>query len=83
MELNDWVALGLVSLIGFSSHFGAYKLGRYLERKELTRYMIPAFQASYDDGATQGLKDGFAQGKKVGLATCDDLISNTEEDGHR
>ncbi len=76
---------GLVILIlvvgGYS--YGMFRYGRYVERKALTSLFITMTEATYNDGYNDGGKVGYAQGKKAGLKTCDDVLSNVDDGGHR
>ena len=83
MEFDDYKGLIVLFILGLGSHYGIYRLGHYLERRELTHYLVSAIEASYYDGKSDGVAEGIKLGKKQGLKTCDDILSGIDDGGNR
>lgn len=83
MESEDYLGIMLVGVLSLGSYFGVYKLGRYLERRDLTKALIESVDQTCNDCYIEGEKAGYKRGNKVGLGTCDDLLSNFDDGGHR
>lgn len=60
MDTKDmWIGLGglaLITALVVGSLFGAYKVGRWYERKDLTQYFAQMTVATYQDGYQDGFK---------------------------
>ncbi len=72
-------ALALLLLLGMP--YGAYKYGRFAERRLLTEAFMKTMEQDYSVGYTSGFKDGKAQGLVTGRALGRMEILAEEDDG--
>lgn len=88
MSLPKWYeddvfvgCLGVVLLVsvvvGYS--YGLVRVGRYLERRDLTKAFISQIEAITEDGMKLGYFDGYEKGRAAGLKTCDDVLASLDE----
>ena len=67
METKDiLVLIGVLTVILFMP-FAGYKIGRYLERRDLTEEFKKQFEYAY----IQGIQDGYKKGYKEASVGCD------------
>ena len=83
MESKALTAILTVSLLFSVYSWGLYKVGRILERKDLTQYFSEQVNVAYYEGKEDGVKEGFKSGERLGLSTCNDILQNGEDGGHR
>lgn len=83
MESEDLRAILLATLLITVYSYSFYRLGRFLERRDLTKYFAENVEAAYFDGKDDGRKEGFKAGERLGLATCDDVLQSREDGGNR
>lgn len=77
MDIEDISIAAFLSLlvaVFAASSYGAYKTGRYLERKELTA----AYKASMEQDYLTGLQDGYNKARKELKDECEE---EPEHDG--
>lgn len=56
-EENDLILALTLLTVFWASCYGAYKAGRYLERKDLTAVFVRMTQKTYSDGYQDGMSN--------------------------
>ena len=74
MDIKDiWIGIGglvVYLLVSLGSTYGAYRYGRFAERRLLTEIFIQQTKDTY----YEGYDDGAKKGKAEGLKSCDDVL---------
>lgn len=66
------LVLGLLLIFG-GAFYGVYKVGRAIERRDLTTELRHQIESVYSDGVREGVDKG--------LKACDDMIAEANQHG--
>lgn len=83
MLSDNWDILVILAVVGSLSLGGPFYLGRRWERHIWNKAVPHQMEGLCEECQTAGLWMGYKKGREAGLKTCDDVLANIDDGGHR